>query len=127
MIDATVDRRATRGAAAGPNLGSSRRHQKVRSRPMPKGVPVAIERGPLRELEALFEGEWLLIKILDNRGHPGDRPAELLAHSPNWNKLSRIGLKVHQYDPTALITIVQSGLHWVDGETFRRGLARIAA
>jgi len=94
---------------------------------MPKGVPVAIERGPLRELEALYEGEWLLIKILDNRGHPGDRPAELLAHSPNRSKLSKLGLTVHQQEPTALITIVQSGLSWVDGDTFRRELQRIAA
>ena len=93
---------------------------------MPKAF-TAVQRAPMRELSDEYEGEFLLIKILENHGHPGDRPAELLAHSADWNELSRQSRKVHKREPAALLTIVHGGTKWEEGQAFRREIARIAA
>lgn len=93
---------------------------------MPEALK-ALKRASMRELSAEFEGEFLLIKILENHGHPGDRPAELLAHSNDWNALSRQSRKVHKHEPEALLTILQGGTRWGDGESLRLEIARVAA
>jgi len=82
---------------------------------------------PIRQLSDQYDGEWLLIKVLDTAARAGDAPGELLAHSPDWNEIFRANRKARKREPTAPLWILQGGTKFGDGEALRRSLVRIAA
>lgn len=81
---------------------------------------------PLRDLCEQHEGEWLLVKILDPAAPAGDAPSLLLAHGPSQAAMFKAERKVRKEDPRACLSIVGGGMKF-DGESLRKGLARIAA
>ncbi len=81
---------------------------------------------PIRQLSDRYEGEWLLVKVLDPSVPVGDALGEVLAHSRDWNEVFKANRKARKHDPTAILWIVHSGTRFGDGEALRHSLARIA-
>jgi hypothetical protein len=94
---------------------------------MPEGFPQSGEPVPVRQLSDQFDGEWLLIKVLDTSAPAGDALGELLAHSPEWSEVFRANRKIRKREPTAPLWILQGGTKFGDGDALRRSLARVAA
>ena len=94
---------------------------------MPKGSPQSNQPTSIRQLSDQYDGEWLLIKVLDTTVPAGDALGQLLARSPDWNDVFRADRKVRKRDPSALLWILQGGTKFGDGEALRRSLIRIAA
>ena len=82
---------------------------------------------PLREICDRYEGEWLLVKILDAAAPAGDEPSILLGRGSDRAAMFKLERKVRKQQPRALLTIVGGGTKFGDGEALRKSLARIAA
>jgi hypothetical protein len=80
------------------------------------------------EIASRYEGEWVLVKILEPTVPRRDAPGIVLAHGPDPKPLSKQLVKVHKREPDSLLTVMLGGaIRFGDGETLRRELARIAA
>lgn len=74
-----------------------------------------------------YDGEWVVIKILDASLPMGEAPAQVLAHGADRARMSKELLRAHRGEPTAVLTVLRAGYRFGDGETLRREIARIAA
>ena len=81
---------------------------------------------PIGAISERYGGEWLLIKILDASLPMGDAPGIVLAHGPDRNGMFKAERKARKHDPRALLTVLQAGERFGDGETLRQELTRAA-
>jgi hypothetical protein len=94
---------------------------------MKAGSPTTLRGTPIREICDQYEGEWLLIRILDASRPLGDSPGQLLAHGPEWGVVFKADRRARKEAPTAVLTIIKGGTKFGDGDALRRPLSRIAA
>lgn len=95
---------------------------------MARGEPAAEEVERLQEILDRYDGEWVLVKILDPKITGGDAPSVALAHGPNRKHMSKELFKARKREPTALLGVMLGGGdQFGDGDALRRSLARIAA
>ena len=90
-----------------------------------ESAPEQVQR--LQEILDHYDGEWVLVKILDPGGPRGDAPSAALAHGPDPKRLSKELFKARKREPNALLGIMHGGGKFGDSEALRRALARIAA
>ena len=94
---------------------------------MPQKTAEDREFAPIRELSDRYEGEWLLIKILDPNLPVGDARGELLVRADDRNAIFKAERKIRKQLPSALLTSFRGGMKFGDGEAFRRAIDRIIA
>ena len=94
---------------------------------MPGGKLVPEQVLTIQEIADRYEGEWVLVKILDLSGPRGEAPGVVLAHGPDRKKMSTELKKAWKRDPNSHLWVMQGGGKFGDGEALRRALARIAA
>ncbi len=90
-------------------------------------ISIETEVLPISEICDRFEGEWMLIKILDASVPTGTAPGQVLARGPDRSAMFKAERKARKQEPRALLTILKGGTKFGDGDALRRALARIAA
>ena len=93
---------------------------------MPKADPVEEEVLRLQQILDRYDGEWVLVKILNPAGPRGDAPSVALAHGPDRKRMSKELYKARKREPNALLGVMLGGGKFGDGEALRKALARIA-
>jgi hypothetical protein len=89
--------------------------------------PAAEEVVRLQEILDRYDGEWVLVKILDPNCPRGDAPSVALAHGSDRKRMSKELYKAWKREPDALLGVMLGGAKFGDGEALRRALQRIAA
>lgn len=89
--------------------------------------PVAEEVLAIPQIADRHEGEWVLIKILDDPGPMSKALGTVLAHGPDRKRMSKELKKAWRREPNAHLTVMLGGGKFGDGDALRQALTRIAA